>query len=223
MSLDENKNIEKKDIINLIKNVEKNKLLIIEFDGCIGSGKTSIINYILKNIKNNENDIELLSIKENIDGSLFEKYCKDQDNYAFKFQTMITTSKYTDIKNSFKTIKEGKPIIVFIDRSYKGDSIFLELLLENNKLNKKEYESLTENNNNLISLTESLYLSKDKNYKQLKIFVDLDFQTSLLRKEIRSRIGEENYPIKYLEDVYKKHQILKKSYFILNNNKFENL
>ena len=117
--------------------------MIISIEGNIGSGKSTIFNF-LKNIlsKNDfyfvdepvEEWLKIRDEKENI----IEKFYKNQKKYAFSFQMMAYISR---LKNLQEAIKNNPNKIIITERNIMTDkNIFAKMLYHQKKIDEINYK-----------------------------------------------------------------------------------
>jgi deoxyadenosine/deoxycytidine kinase len=117
--------------------------MIISIEGNIGSGKSTIFNF-LKNIlsKNDfyfvdepvEEWLKIRDEKENI----IEKFYKNQKKYAFSFQMMAYISR---LKNLQEAIKNNPNKIIITERNIMTDkNIFAKMLYHQKKIDQINYK-----------------------------------------------------------------------------------
>ena len=119
-------------------------------EGNIGAGKTTLINQ-LRNELHTIDGIPVIyldepvdlwqSIRDNITGdNILEKFYQDQKRYAFQFQVLVLTT----LSDQLRKIKEThSDCIVITERSMKCSLyVFAQLLFDDTKLTKIEYEIL---------------------------------------------------------------------------------
>ena len=165
---------------------------IFSIEGNIGSGKSTLINFL------KESDLDVYYLPEPVDlwneikdssgVTILEKYYQDQKKYAFPFQMMAYISRISQIKS----IKCDSIVItercVFTDRE-----IFAKMLYDKGLIEEIEY---------------TIYL---KWFDEFKVDIDgiMYLQTSphtcATRIKTRNRKGE-TIPIEYLIDCHEYHE-----------------
>jgi deoxyadenosine/deoxycytidine kinase len=129
--------------------------MIISIEGNIGSGKSTIFNF-LKNIlsKNDfyfvdepvEEWLKIRDEKENI----IEKFYKNQKKYAFSFQMMAYISR---LKNLQEAIKNNPNKIIITERNIMTDkNIFAKMLYHQKKIDEINYKIYNTNGNSFLIL-----------------------------------------------------------------------
>jgi deoxyadenosine/deoxycytidine kinase len=165
---------------------------IFSIEGNIGSGKSTLINFL------KESDIDVYYLPEPVDlwneikdssgVTILEKYYQDQKKYAFSFQMMAYISRISQIKS----IKSDSIVItercVFTDRE-----IFAKMLYDKGLIEEIEY---------------TIYLRWFDEFKvdiDGIIYLQTSPQTCDTRIKTRNRKGE-NIPIEYLTDCHEYHE-----------------
>lgn len=171
--------------------------MIISIEGNIGSGKSTIINY-LKQIKNNnivfvdEPVDEWLNIKSNGKNAL-ELFYEDQYKNSFWFQVL---AYITRLRNLLETIKQNPNKIIITERSiYTDKYVFAQMLFDSGKISDIEFQ------------TYNYWF--DTFEKETKIntilFVNTNPEECMNRIQIRNRTEESNVELNYLIDCHNKH------------------
>jgi deoxyadenosine/deoxycytidine kinase len=172
--------------------------LIISIEGNIGSGKSTILEYLKK--KGN-NDIVFLQepisewdkIKDDNNNTILTKFYENQKKYSFAFQMMAYISRLDILR---KTIKENPNKIIISERSLFTDKyVFAKMLFDSNNMESVEYQIYNNWFNSLIDLAP---LHK-------MIYLKTDPKVSFDRIIKRSRTGENNIPFEYIENCHKYH------------------
>lgn len=120
-----------------------NRPLIISIEGNIGSGKSTLMQYLKENYLFVAGQYRVGYIDEPIDTwnsitdkdtgeNVIEKYYKDQHKYAFSFQMMAYISRLSNFK---KAIASNKYDILFTERSiYTDRNVFAQMLYDTGKI-----------------------------------------------------------------------------------------
>ena len=121
--------------------------LIISLEGNIGSGKSTLMEYLKANFS--LNTYKILFIDEPVDQwntfidpstneTIIEKYYKDQEKYAFSFQMMAYISRLSAIRNA---INKNYYDIIFTERSvYTDRNVFAKMLYDSGKIEEINYK-----------------------------------------------------------------------------------
>lgn len=121
--------------------------LIISIEGNIGSGKTTLVNYLKENW-DSENRRLITYLQEPVDiwttiqdensESILSKFYKNQDKYAFSFQMMAYISRISLLKNA---VKENPNGIIVCERSVLTDkNVFAQMLYDDGKIESVNYQ-----------------------------------------------------------------------------------
>ena len=187
--------------------MSSNKMpIIISFDGNIGSGKSSAMQYFKENfekfcnLKSHHYKVcfldEPVEQWENIidveDGkNAIQKFYENNEKYAFPFQMMAYISRLSIFKKAF----ENDYDIIFTERSMFTDkNVFAKMLYDNKTMNIIEYK---------------IYLKWfDEFLDTINTIKTVYIRTSpeICEKRVlkRARLGE-NIPLKYLKDCHHYH------------------
>tara|TARA_B000000477_G_C6095238_1_gene229569 strand:- start:2234 stop:2815 length:582 start_codon:yes stop_codon:yes gene_type:complete len=157
---------------------------IITIDGNIGSGKSSILNYLHKTLKN---PVDL----EPVDSwQVYLNNIYNNKSNLFNFQVRIWLDRCWIQHNT-----ENKNI--FVERSpYFIKNCFIELAKKNNLITDVDYNTLLD----LHKKTDPLWL--DNIYIYLKSTPDM----CLTRIKKRNRQSENNITLEYLNDLHDLHE-----------------
>jgi deoxyadenosine/deoxycytidine kinase len=174
--------------------------MLISIEGNIGSGKSTIINYLKSlNIDNiifvDEPVNEWINIKINNKNAL-ELFYEDQQNNSFWFQIL---AYITRLKSLLKTIKNNKDKIIICERSiYTDKYVFAKMLYEMGYLNDMEW----------ITYNYWFDTFKEETKLDLILYINTDAEESYKRINIRNRSAEINtISLEYLQKCHEKHQI----------------
>ena len=130
---------------------DKESVKIFSIEGNIGSGKSTLVLQLKKNIlninntQNNQDSIFYLdepvdiweSIKDEEGKNIIEKFYADQKKYAFSFQLMAYVSRLHELK---KAIQSGNKIIICERSIYTDKNVFAKMLYDNKNIEKVNYE-----------------------------------------------------------------------------------
>lgn len=203
-----------------------NKPLIVSIEGNIGSGKSTFINKLEKYIQENDTDKnifflsepvdEWLNIKDENDEHILSKFYNNQEKYSFTFQMMAYISRLNKLKEAIDNLKKSDNPIIITERSLMTDKyVFAQMLYDENKIEKIEFEIYKKWFNSFNKETEI-----DK-----VIYIASKPEICYDRVKLRDRDGEENIPLDYLTKCHNYHEsmieILKndnKDIVLLNGN-----
>jgi deoxyadenosine/deoxycytidine kinase len=166
----------------------------IAIEGNIGAGKSTF----LQKLKKEVNDVVVIpepvdEWNQNIvDGlPILEAFYKDPKRHAFLLQMIITLTRartISQIPNSSK--------IYMMERSLCADSdIFGKIVLENNNINTVEYNTICE----LSKFMDNLFPI------DLHVYLQVPAEVCFRRIQKRSRLGEENITLEYVQNLEKKY------------------
>jgi len=171
--------------------------MIITIEGNIGSGKSTIINY-LKTINNkdivfiDEPVNEWLNIKSNGKNAL-ELFYEDQKKNAFWFQVL---AYITRLRNLLETVKKNPNKIIITERTiYTDKYVFAQMLYESGKISDIEFK------------TYNYWFDTFKNDTKIDIilYVNTDPEECIKRIKRRSRSEESCVELDYLKACHDKH------------------
>jgi len=181
--------------------------LIISLDGNIGSGKSSIMRYLEKNLANycasKGNTCKICFLQEPV--SIWESICDDNgksiithfyennERYSFAFQIMAYTSRMSLL---VEALKEDYDIIISERSIYTDKFVFAKSLYDSKKMNLIEYQIYLKMFNEFSTI-----------FKDLKIiYIRTCPEICDLRVKTRARQGE-SIPIQYLKDCHHYHDV----------------
>tara|TARA_Y100000817_G_C16839150_1_gene537191 strand:+ start:646 stop:1338 length:693 start_codon:yes stop_codon:yes gene_type:complete len=174
--------------------------MIFSLEGNIGSGKSTILRGLKRQLRTDNSVIFLLEpvdqweqIKDKNGVGILEKFYGDQERYAFSFQMMAYISRLSLLK---KTIRENPGCHVVTERSISTDrNVFAKMLYEDEKIEELNYQ---------------IYLKWfDEFVEEAQIdaiiYIRATGETCFERVKKRSRTGESNIPVEYLTRCGEKH------------------
>lgn len=172
---------------------------IISIEGNIGSGKSTMVEYLKQNLKNDptvcflQEPVDIWNTITDENGvNIIENYYKDQKKYAFQFQMMAYISRISLLREALK--KNYKLIIT--ERSIFTDAnVFAKMLYDECKIGETEYK--------IYKLWFDEFI-KDIPKISL-VYVKTDPEICNRRVLIRNRIGE-NIPLDYLKECHNYHE-----------------
>lgn len=179
---------------------------LISIEGNIGSGKSTLMKNLKEYYKNNDH---VLFLKEPVDEwekfkdsngtTILEKFYMDQHTYSFPFQMMAYISRLNEFRKTLKTLQltYDKKYIIISERCLFTDKfVFAKMLFESGKMEDINYQ---------------IYLSWFDTFSQefpvhKMIYVKTLPEICYHRINTRSREGEENIPLDYLESCDEYHE-----------------
>ena len=176
--------------------------IIFSVEGNIGSGKSTLIKQLKKNMKT-VSGIPIVYLEEPVDiwqqikdengDNIIVKYYQNQKKYAFQFQMMAYITRITQLR---KAVEQNKKCIIITERSILTDrNVFAKMLHENNTLDEISHQ---------IYLKWFDELSRNLEIHSL-IYIKTKPQTSLNRVLKRNRPGE-TIDLDYLQICHNKHE-----------------
>ena len=171
--------------------------MIVSIEGNIGSGKSTIINY-LKNVNNNnivfvdEPVDEWLNIKSNGKNAL-ELFYEDQEKNSFWFQVL---AYITRLRNLLETVKKNPDKIIITERSiYTDKYVFAQMLFDSGKISDIEFQ------------TYNYWFDTFKNETRIDVilYVNTKPEECMNRIKTRNRSEESGVELEYLIDCHSKH------------------
>ena len=188
------------DRITYLHEIKNNKKVqVLSIDGNIGSGKSTLVNNLKKNLKDYPNicfldePVEIWNtIKDKNGINILTNYYNNQKKYAFPFQMMAYISRLHLLKTA---INSNKYDLIITERSVETDKrIFAKMLYDNEYIEEIEYQIY---NMWFDEFIKELPLCK-------YIYMKTTPEIAKIRIEKRAREGE-NIPIEYLEKCHKYH------------------
>lgn len=181
---------------------------IVSIEGNIGSGKSTLLDKLEKLLPNSHvsEDKHYVFLREPVSlwesvqdpstgENILQKYYGDQSKYAFPFQVLAYMSFYKQLTDAIKNAGENTMIIC--ERSMQSSrAIFAKMLKESGIIEDMNYQIL-----------EMFYKQVEEIHLDAIIYLDVDVLTCNERINKRSRLGESNIPLEYLEKCGKYHEI----------------
>jgi deoxyadenosine/deoxycytidine kinase len=179
-------------------------ICIISIEGNIGSGKSTLLENLREQYKNNEC---VIFLKEPVDEwgkiqdengvTMLEKFYLDQHKYSFSFQMMAYISRLKVLRDTLKKINnKEKYIYIITERSlYTDKMVFAKMLYESGKIEYINYQIYL---NWFDTFSEEFPIHK---VVYVKTSPDICYNRILKR----SRDGESNIPLEYLESCSEYH------------------
>jgi deoxyadenosine/deoxycytidine kinase len=173
---------------------------IISIDGNIGSGKSTLMGKLKSYFSNNKN---VVFLKEPVDewetitdengSTILEKFYGDSSKYGFSFQIMAYISRLDVIR---KEIKKNPNAIFISERSLFTDKlVFAKMLFDSGNIELVNYKIYLKW---FDTFAEDFPVSK-------VIYVNTNPEICHQRIIKRSRTGESNIPLDYLQNCHKYH------------------
>jgi deoxyadenosine/deoxycytidine kinase len=173
---------------------------MVSIDGNIGSGKSTLMEELKNHFSGNINIVflkepvdEWETIKDENGITILEKFYENPTKYGFSFQIMAYISRLNIMKQEFKK----NPNAIFIsERSLFTDKlVFAKMLFDSGNIELVNYKIYLQWFN---TFSEDFPVSK-------VIYVNTDPEICHQRIEKRSRTGESNIPLEYLQNCHKYH------------------
>ena len=162
--------------------------LILSIEGNIGSGKSTIIDYLKENYKNKniiflpEPVNEWENIKDKNNNTILQKFYDNQKKYSFAFQMMAYISRLNLLR---ETIKNNPDKIILSERSLFTDKyVFAKMLYDSGNMEDVEFQIY---NNWFDSFLDLAPISK-------MIYLKTDPKISFNRISLINRQGEDKIP-----------------------------
>lgn len=173
---------------------------MISIDGNIGSGKSTLMGNLKSYFSNNKN---VVFLKEPVDEwetitdengiTILEKFYENPSKYGFSFQIMAYISRLDVIR---KEIKKNPDAIFISERSLFTDKlVFAKMLFDSGNIELVNYKIYLKW---FDTFADDFPVSK-------VIYVNTDPEICHMRIEKRSRTGESNIPLDYLQNCHKYH------------------
>ena len=193
----------------MFQNDDELKITIVSIEGNIGSGKSTLLANLKEYYKNNEY-VEFLKepvddwekIKDENGVTILENFYKDQESYSFPFQVMACVSRFKVLMDLKKMIRSTyvagskKHFIIITERSlYTDKMVFAKMLHDSKKIEYVNYQ-----------IYLGLFDTFSHDFPVHKIvYVKTSPEICHHRIALRSRDGESNIPLEYLENCSKYH------------------
>ena len=184
--------------------IRKKNPLMISINGNIGSGKSTILEHLEKYYDFTGRGRNILFLKEPVEEwsticdasgeTILSKFYKDPAKYAFAFQVMAYATRLNMIR---KTIMENPECRVLIcERSLEADKqIFANMLHDDGLIDDVSYQIYCRNFSEYAP-----DFKVDKN-----VYIDASAEVCYSRIAKRSRCGETNIELAYLQKCKKYH------------------
>lgn len=177
--------------------------MIIYLEGNIGSGKSTLINFLKEYIedKNIDADVilepveEWMKTEDSKHTNILQHYYQDQQKFGFAFQINALLSR---VKKVEEQIKKSKKSVHFVERSIFTDkNVFLEANYQTGNITEIEYV--------IYHQWFDWILSNFKHDPSGIVYLNTSASICHNRINQRNRTGEESIPIDYLEMLEKYH------------------
>lgn len=177
--------------------------IILTLDGNIGAGKSTLLEAIAKKMPwltvVPEPVGDWLNMKNDAGESLLSLFYRDTARWCYTFQNCALLTRLMDTERILREWKpeDGKSPILITERSVLTDRyVFAEMLHRQGKMDKLEWE---------LYIKWFTYYAAHLPVKGI-IHLATSVATSKERIGIRGRIGEEEIPLSYLEDLAEQQQ-----------------
>lgn len=193
---------------------------LFSIDANIGCGKSTLIK-TLSNINVDNKEIWTLpeptniweQIKDNRGKNILACFYENQEKYSFAFQITALHSRKKILREEFEKAKHheestGKEVIIITERTVTSDYyIFAKMLHDSGKISDLEFS--------VYNLCFNEY--KDMFKVNKAIYIDSTPELCLKRCIKRSRQGEENIPLSYLQKIHNQHLLYYDEYLSKHN------
>lgn len=183
--------------------MSQSKVILVSFDGNIGSGKSTMMKKAHEFYKGRSNVIfaeepveKWNLIKDKNGTEMLKLFYQDQEKHAFKFQIMAFVSRLAGLREIVKA-NPGKNIVIITERSlYTDKEIFAKMLYDQGKMSDVEHQ---------IYLTLFDEFASEFEVNKV-VYIRTDPIKCHERIHLRAREGEELIPLVYLEECHKYHE-----------------
>jgi deoxyadenosine/deoxycytidine kinase len=183
--------------------MSQSKVILVSFDGNIGSGKSTMMKKAHEFYRTSENVIfaeepieKWNQIKDKNGTEMLKLFYQDQEKHAFKFQIMAFVSRLAGLREIVKA-NPGKNIVIITERSlYTDKEIFAKMLFDQGKMSDVEHQ---------IYLTLFDEFASEFEVNKV-VYIRTDPVKCHERVHLRAREGEELIPLAYLEECHKYHE-----------------
>ena len=183
-----------------MSNFKNQQVKIISIDGNIGSGKSTLMERLRKHFTNNTN---IVFLKEPVDEwetitdengtTILDKFYENPTKYGFSFQIMAYISRLDVMR---KAIKQNPNAVFISERSLFTDKfVFAKMLFDSGNIELINYK---------IYLKWFDTFADDFPVNKV-IYVNTEPEICHQRIVKRSRTGESNIPLDYLQNCHKYH------------------
>ena len=186
---------------------KKKKPIIISIDGNIGSGKSTLIRILQRELSNNKNIIflqepvsEWIKIKDNDGNNILSNFYCDKKRWSYIFQNFAFITR---IKIMFDAINKNivynfqKRKVIITERSIETDkNIFAKMLYDHGNMSQLEFKIYSYWHDNLM---------QEKNMVNNIIYLRTSPEDAFNRIKKRNRNEENNIPFEYVQNVHNYH------------------
>jgi len=176
---------------------------IISIEGNIGSGKSTLLANLKQHYKGHHPDIvfvdepvsEWETIVDPNDGkNILEKFYKDKETYAFPFQMMAYISRLALLKEVYE---KNEDCVIICERCLLTDKhVFAQMLYDDGKIEDINYQ-----------IYKKWFETFARDYPIDKfIYVNTEPTKCYERVGKRSRTGESDIPLDYLQNCHNYHE-----------------
>ena len=175
---------------------------IISIEGNIGSGKSTLLTNLKEHYKHHSNIVfvdepvsEWETIVDPNDGeNMIQKFYTDQEKYSFPFQIMAYISRLALLKEAYE---ENENCIIICERSLLTDKhVFAQMLYDDGKIEDINYQ---------IYMKWFDTFARDYPIDKF-IYVNTEPTKCFERVGKRSRTGESDIPLEYLQNCHNYHK-----------------
>jgi deoxyadenosine/deoxycytidine kinase len=180
--------------------------LVISVEGNIGSGKTTILEKLEEHCRNSNQPNRILFLREPLDvwegvkdpqtgENILEKFYANPEKYSFPFQVMAFSTRLALLQDAVRDCPDYVSAVV-IERSLAADKqIFAKMLHDDGKIDDISYQ-----------IYENFHktLCRDVELNGI-VYIDADADVCKARVEKRSRQGESEISLEYLQKCKKYH------------------
>ena len=179
--------------------------MIIYLEGNIGSGKSTLIEFLQQYIedKNLDADVilepvdEWMETQDSNETNILQHYYQDPKKFGFAFQINALLSRVKKVNDK---IKASKKRVHFIERSIFTDkNVFLECNYQNGNINHMEYV--------IYHQWFEWILQNFNHHPDGIVYLNTKPEICEQRINTRNRNGEEGIPLEYLKTLDKFHHI----------------
>lgn len=175
-------------------------LKIISIEGNIGSGKSTLVEGLRQKYMSQGNICflqepvdEWACVRDGDGTTILEKYYGNQERYAFSFQMMAYISRLAQLKNA---IKQGYDVIITERCVYTDKMVFAQMLYDDKKIEEVEYQIYMKWFSEFIDDIPEFHY----------VYVRTRPEVAHARVNKRSRTGEGNIPLDYLDKCHDYHE-----------------
>jgi len=173
---------------------------LVSIEGNIGGGKSTLLKKMREKYSDNKNVVfvdepvdDWESIKDENGITMLELFYQDQNTHAFAFQMMAFISRLSKLKNA---IEKNSNAIIITERSLYTDKMVFAQMLRDSKNIRHEHHQI------YLKWFETFAIDYPINKI---IYVNTPPNICYERISKRSRNGESNIPLDYLEKCHAYH------------------